>query len=156
MRNKITLLAGIVAALLVGAVAAYAIQPGTSGTEKRFQQQGLRSGVLIQKNNTATASSGAATLNAAGSGVITSEDLTTAAGSNYTLTLTNSMIASGDIVLASVRNGGSTQGEPMIETVTPADGSVVIIVRNNAGSDALNGSIKISFLVVKQSANGSD
>lgn len=145
-----------IASLLAMVGAAYAVQPGTTGTEKRFQEQGLRSGVLLQKNNTATASSGAATLNAAGSGIVTSESISTAAGSNYTLTLTNNMIEAGDVVLASVRLGSSTNGEPMVESVTPAAGSVVIIVRNNHGSAAFNGTIKIGFLVVKQNANGSD
>lgn len=154
MRNLIR--AGAVIAALVAAVAAHAIQPGTTGTEKRFQQQGLRSGVLIQKNGTASATAGAATLNAAGSGVITSESLTTAAGSNYTLTITNNMVAAADVVLASVQLGTSTQGEPLVESITPAAGSVVILVRNNHGSDAFNGTIKVSFLVVKQSTNGSD
>lgn len=145
------------AATLVICAAAYAIQPGTTGTNKQNQTSGLRSGVLIQKNNTATATSGAATLNAAGSGVITSEALSTAAGADYTLTLTNNMIAAADIVLASVQYGTSTTGSPWIGRITPAAGSVVIFVRNGVSTDAvLNGTIKISFLVVKQSANGND
>ncbi len=105
------LLLGTVVALALGA-AAYAIQPGTDGTEKRFQNQGLRSAVLIQENLTATASSNAATLNAAGSGIITTESLTTAAGSDYTLTLTNNMVAAADIVFATVQLGTSTVGNP--------------------------------------------
>lgn len=145
-------------AMLALSAAAYAIQPGTTGTEKRFQQQGLRSGVLIQANNTATATAGAATLNAAGSGVITSEALTTIAGSDYTLTLTNNMIAATDIVLATAALGTSTVGVLGVKTITPAAGSVVIIVRNETGNNqnTLNGTIKIGFTVIKQSANGSD
>lgn len=149
------LLIGATAALALAGVA-YAIQPGTTGTEKRFQNQGLRSGVLLQKNNTATASSGAATLNAAGSGVVTSESISTAAGSNYTLTLTNSMVAAADLVFATVQLGSATTGEPLVESITPAAGSVVIIIRNNHGSAAFNGTIKIGFLVVKQNVNDAD
>jgi hypothetical protein len=145
------------AVLSIGlASAAYAVQPGTTGTEKSFQNEGLRSGVLIQKTNTATATAGAATLNAAGSGVVTSEALTTAAAATYTLTLTNDMIAAGDVVLASVKYGTSTTGSPVVTQVTPAAGSVVIIVQNIAASAAVNGTLKISFVVVKQSLNGSD
>lgn len=151
-------LIGIVA--LAGfATAAWAIQPGTTGTEKRFQEQGLRSGVLIQKNNTATAtvagSSGTATLNAAGSGVITTGSVATTADSDWSLTLTNNMIAAADIVLASV-NLGTSVGKPYISEVTPGAGSVVIKVRNASGASTMNGTIQIRFLVVKQSANGSD
>lgn len=146
-----------VVVVLAGCVAAYAIQPGTTGTEKKFQAQGLRSGVLLQKTNTATATAGAATLNAAGSGVVTSEALTTAAQAQYTLTLTNNMIAAGDIVLASVKFGTATTGSPYIERITPGASSVVIIVRNGqSGDTVLNGTIVISFLVIKQNANGLD
>ena len=152
------LLLGTVVALALGA-AAYAIQPGTDGTEKRFQNQGLRSAVLIQENLTATASSNAATLNAAGSGIITTESLTTAAGSDYTLTLTNNMVAAADIVFATVQLGTSTVGNPFVQRVTPAAGSVVIIVRNGTNNDqssTLNGTLKIGFLVIKQSVQGAD
>lgn len=144
-------------ALLAAATVAWAIQPGTTGTQKTYQNMGVRSGVLIQKNNTATATAGAATLNSAGSGIVTSEALVTLAGSDYTLTLTNDMIAAADIVLPTVQYGSATTGSPWIARVTPAAGSVVIVVRNGATTDAvLNGTIKIGFLVIKQSVTGSD
>lgn len=97
---------------------------------------------------TATATAGAATLNKS-AGVITSESLTTAAGAVYTLTITNSTIAAADQVFASVAFGTSTTGEPMIERVTPGAGSVVIRVKNVASAAALNGTIKVSFMVLK-------
>ena len=94
---------------------------------------------------TATAVAGAATLNK-NAGVITSEALTTAAGATYTLTLTDSAIAAADQVMASVSLGTATTGTPTITTVTPAAGSVVIIVQNIHASAALNGTIKIAFV----------
>lgn len=97
---------------------------------------------------TATATAGAATLNKM-SGVITSESLSTAAGSTYTLTLTNSDIAATDMVFASVAMGTSTTGMPAITTVKPGAGSVVIVVQNIASAAALNGTIKIAFAVLK-------
>lgn len=150
-------------ALVAVATAAWAIQPGTTGTEKRFQEQALRSGVLTQVNKTATATAasataGAATLNSAGSGVITTNALTTIAGSDYLLTLTNNMIAAADIVLAAADLGTATQGVLSVKTITPAAGSVTIVVRNLSGNNQnpLNGTINIRFLVIKQSALGSD
>jgi hypothetical protein len=145
-------------ALALIATAAYAIQPGTTGTNKASQQQGFRTGVLIQKNNTATATAGAATLNAAGSGIITTEALATAAGSPYTLTLTNNMVAAADLVFANVQYGTSTVGQPYIKTITPGAGSVVIVVGNSTetSSSVFNGTLKIGFFVLKQSANGAD
>lgn len=99
----------------------------------------------------ATATTGAATLSKQ-AGVITSEALTTAAGAAYTLTLTNTQVAATSIVLASVQKGTATEGTPVVETITPAAGSVVIVIRNNHATQALNGTIKISFVVFNGAA----
>jgi hypothetical protein len=97
----------------------------------------------------ATATTGAATLEAI-AGKVTTESLTTAQNAAYTLTLTNPSIAAADIVLVSVANGTNTQGTPALVRVTPAAGSVVIIVRNShASAEAFNGTLVISFFVVK-------
>lgn len=95
----------------------------------------------------APATGGAATL-AEPSGTITSEALTTAAASAYTLTITNTTATASSMVFASVCNGTNTQGQLVIETVTPGSSSIVIVVRNRHASEALNGTIKISFLVL--------
>ena len=97
---------------------------------------------------TVAATAGAATLNKM-SGVVTTEALTTVAGAVYTLTLTNSDIAATDIVLAVVALGTATTGMPTITTITPGAGSVVIKVQNIHASAALNGTLVISFLVLK-------
>lgn len=97
---------------------------------------------------TATASGGAATLNKS-AGKITSESLTTAAGASYVLTLTNSAIAAADQVFASVANGTNAQGIPVVSRVTPGSNSVTIAVTNLHASQALNGTIVISFAVLK-------
>src|SRR5271157_309345 len=97
---------------------------------------------------TATASSGAATLNKM-AGVITSESLTTAAGADYTLTLTNSDIAATDQVFASVALGSAATGTPAVATVAPGTTSVVIVIQNIHATAAFTGTLLISFLVVK-------
>lgn len=97
---------------------------------------------------TAIAVAGAATLNKS-SGKITSEDLTTAAAAGYTLTLTNSTIAATDNVFVSVANGTNTTGTTSVVKVTPGAGSVVIIIKNDHSADAFNGTIVISFAVIK-------
>ena len=119
---------------------------GTTGTFS-----GLLTGSSLTVDTgtkTATATGGAATLSK-NSGVITSEALTTAAGATYTLTLTNTTIAATDQVFASVMYGTATAGMPVVTRVTPGSGSVVIIVQNIHASAALDGTIKISFLVVQ-------
>lgn len=93
----------------------------------------------------ATASSGAATLNKQ-TGTITSEALTTAAAGDYTLTLTNSLISATSVILCSLDNGTNTTTPIYVRLVTPGSGSATIIVRN-AGAGALNGTIKIRFAV---------
>ena len=103
---------------------------------------------LDSGTKTATAASGAATLNKM-AGVVTSEALTTAAGATYTLTLTNSSVAAADQVFASVNLGAGTGGMPTVCQVTPAAGSVVIVVQNVHASAAFNAAIKIIFMVVK-------
>jgi len=94
---------------------------------------------------TATATAGAATLNK-NAGVVTSEALVTAAGATYTLTIANSAVTAADQVMASVAYGTSTTGSPAIMRVTPAAGSLVIVVQNIHASAALNGTIKIAFV----------
>lgn len=97
---------------------------------------------------TATATAGAATLNK-NSGVITTEALVTAAGATYTLTITDSSIATTDLPLASVWLGTATTGTPTIATVKPNAGSLVIVVQNISAAAALNGTLKIAFAVLK-------
>lgn len=99
---------------------------------------------------TATATAGAATLSKA-AGVITTEALTTAGLAAYTLTLTNTDIAAADQVFASVANGTNTQGTVVVGRVTPGAGSATIVIENVHASQALNGTLKISFFVLKNS-----
>lgn len=97
--------------------------------------------------HTASATAGAATLNTP-MGQITSEALTTIAGASYTLTLTNSVVAATSNVRANAYLKSSTTGGPLLITsITPAAGSVVIVVKNNAPSAVLNGTIVVSFMV---------
>lgn len=103
---------------------------------------------LDSGTKTAAATAGAATLSKS-AGVVTSESLTTAASSSYTLTLTNTAVAATDQVFASVALGTATTGTPVITSVKEAAGSVVIVVKNIDASAALNGTIKIKFAVLK-------
>ena len=109
---------------------------------------GLR-GPLRFAVGTASAVAGAATLNAQ-TGKVTSEALTTAQNVNYTMTITNNQIAAADIVLASIANGTNSQGTPVLLRVTPAAGSVAIVIRNaHDSAQALNGTLVVSFQVIK-------
>ena len=117
--------------------------------DKGFNRGVRVMGKLARKGGTTTAASGAATLNHH-AGVITSEALTTAQNGIYTLTITNSEVEATDIVFASVSNGTNTQGTPMIGRVQPAAGSLVVqVINKHASAQAFNGTVKVSFMVVK-------
>ncbi len=76
---------------------------------------------------------------------VTTASLTTAAAANYTLTVTNVKVSAADIVFASVANGSNTAGTPAIVTVTPAAGSLVIVITNSHSGDAFDGTLVVSF-----------
>lgn len=110
----------------------------------RMSVQGLATEV-----GTGTASSAAVTLNDL-AGLITTESLTTAQNAIYALALTNNKIAAGDLVFASVQDGSNTQGTPMIGQIKPAAGSCTIeVINKHASAEALNGTLKIAFWVIK-------
>ena len=125
-------------------------QPGTTGTERTFQNEAVRMKILeVQMPSTPAATAGAATLNQC-FGQVTSESLTTAAASVYTLTVTNSVVTTTDVAFATVCNGTNTTGTPNIATVTPGAGILTIVVQNIHGSVAFGGTLKIGFMVVKK------
>lgn len=80
--------------------------------------------------------------------VITSESLTTAAGAEYTCTLTNPSIAADSVIFASAGLASSTAGTPGIGGVTVSAGSAVITVTNLHSANAFNGTIQINVLVL--------
>jgi hypothetical protein len=96
-----------------------------------------------------TSGTGTATLSKTSGKITTPTGITTAAGATHVLTLTNTKIAAGDIVLVTVGKGTATTGTPTVADVTPAAGSVVITIQNIHASAALNGSIAVGFLVIK-------
>lgn len=97
--------------------------------------------------STATATAGAATL-ANKCGVITTEALTAPAGSIYTLTLTDTVIAATDIILFSVGNGTNTTGLAIQGQATAAAGSATITFRQ-ANATNFNGTMLIQYFVFK-------
>lgn len=115
---------------------------------KVFNREVASTGYRVINSGEVSATTGAATVNAT-AGTVTSESLTTAQNAIYTLTLTNSAVKAGSIVVASVANGTNTQGTPMIGRVQPANGSVVIqVINKHATAEALNGTVKVNFVVV--------
>lgn len=94
---------------------------------------------------TGTGATSTATLNNR-FGKLTTAALTTAAAGTHTITLTDAQVNAGDIVFASVAYGTATAGAVVVERITPADGSVVIVLKNIHASDAVNGTLVVSFM----------
>jgi hypothetical protein len=113
---------------------------------------GLTASGNIGYPTTANATAGATTLHAE-SGVVTSEALTTAAGSSYTLTLTNQLMAASSRVQVSVSRG--TEADSLsyqVQEVRPAAASCVIVIKNTGSvafgdAGAGGGTIKIAFTI---------
>lgn len=110
-------------------------------------------GIVIGVGGTIDADSGTVTLSSnAGTvskmaGVITTESLTTAAGSAQALTITNTLCAGTSIVLVTRSGGTSAGGTPIIKAV-PGTGSFVITLDNKHASAAFDGTFILSFLLV--------
>lgn len=123
---------------------------GTGGTLGGARKQAVEAGVLALFAGTATATAGAATLNGRSLCIVTTESATTAALADYTLTLTNNMVAAGDVAFASVANGTNTGGDPVIGTTAVTAGQIVQTIRNAHASTAFNGTLVITLMIVKQ------
>lgn len=143
MFNIRHLASAIVGALFLAALIAF---PPVAGAQSVTIPS---TGNLFLGCGTATATAGAATL-ANKCGAVTSESLTTAQNAIYTLTVTNTAVAAADVCFASVGNGTNTQGSPTVTRVSPAAGSLVVLVANlHASAQALNGTIVVSFACFK-------
>lgn len=103
--------------------------------------------INIGDTGTATAASGAATCQHSEC-VVTSESITTAAAATYTLVLTSKLAYAASLALASVWLGSSTTGTPQVVSVTPAAGTITVIVKNIHASAAFNGTIVIGVVIL--------
>jgi len=89
------------------------------------------------------------TINSA-SGVITTVTATTSAGSSESFTVTNSTVSTSSVVLASIGDYSGTYGTngiPLLYVDSISNGSFSIRVYNAGASNALNGTLKIKFIV---------
>lgn len=110
-------------------------------------------GLISVANNTVAATAGpSATVsvtNNARVGVVTFAGYTQAASATLVVTLSNSFIAAGSAILATVTNGGTNAANMFIEridSITTAGQAVITIVNN--GAAALNGNMVLTFWVL--------
>lgn len=81
------------------------------------------------------------------SGTITVGSVATAGLASRTVTLTNSFITANSKVFVSLGDYGGT-GTPIVQKVTPALGSVAIVIYNAHASVALSAAFDLDFFVV--------
>ena len=120
---------------------------GVGGRENSLRNMIVGLEGIASEIGTATATAGAATCNDL-IGKITTESLTTAAGVEYTLTITNSQVAAGDIVFASV-DALTSAGTPGIGGCKVTANTIVITVTNLHTSAAFDNVIQVNYMVVK-------
>ena len=118
----------------------------------KFLSLGSTTGFVVAANTT-NATPGNGTINAL-AGVFQTANLTTANNTIETFLLTNSQIKTNDTVLAFPVGGNLTVGVPVVtSTVVGATGGNVTISLANAGTaGAINGAVKIGFIVLKSVA----
>lgn len=93
-----------------------------------------------------TATSGAVTLSAK-FGRITTGALSTLANTTYALTITNTMVSTGDLIFVNLQNGSNSSAfQPYVTTVTSGNGVFTV---NLTTSTALNGSLIFSYMLIK-------
>lgn len=78
-------------------------------------------------------------------GKLTTAALTTAAAASHVITLTNTAVKASDLAFASVTLGTATTGEPVITSIVCGAGTLVITVKNVAASNAVNGTLVVSY-----------
>ena len=86
------------------------------------------------------------TLNAA-AGIVTQFTSTLAANASQAFTVTNSYVDATTIVIASIQDYSGSTGLPSVIVDNVGEGTFQIVLQNG-GSAALNGIVKVSFIVV--------
>lgn len=100
--------------------------------------------ILAKANGTEASNLVTASGNA---GVITTSSLSTAGGSSYAITWTNTLITSTSVILLSIMGGTNTTQNIKI-TATAGSGTSTLTIYNLTAATALNGTIFIGYTVL--------
>jgi hypothetical protein len=111
-------------------------------------------GVLVTQGQTAVTQASSITTGvtcSAYSGVITTVSQTVAAGAEAEFTVTNTLVAATDVVVACIKTHTSA-GSFIVATSAVADGSFKLHLTNLHASTAGNNVLVINFIVLKAAA----
>ncbi len=108
-------------------------------------------GLFNADTGTATATgsgtSGSATVNKM-AGRVTTTSMTTNPVNSYALTISNSTVATGDLIFATI-DALSTSGIPILLRAASGSGTIAISIFNADTVSSFNGPVVVSFLVIK-------
>jgi hypothetical protein len=81
-------------------------------------------------------------------GIITTVSATTAADSATQFTVNHPDVNANSVVFANIMNYAGSAGLPSLYIDNPSTGSFVVTIQNHHASAALNGALKISYLIL--------
>jgi hypothetical protein len=132
-----------------------------NGTSGQIKDSNILSSNIVRKDSTNTMAAGSSivlakvngteasnAVTASGvAGVITTSSLTTAGGSSYAITWTNTFISATSVVHLSI-SGGTNTTQNVTFTCAPGAGTATLTIYNNTAATSLNGTILISYTVL--------
>lgn len=135
-----------------GASASFVMTQGTQTiTGAKTFATGIAFGVgataIDLDSGTGTCSSNAVTISKQG-GVVTTESLNTAGGASQAITITNTLVAAGDLAMVQLAGGTNTTKNITLSAVTTSN-TITVTIYNNTAATALNGTIIFNFVTFK-------
>lgn len=97
-------------------------------------------------SSTGSGTSSSVTMNAVAGKVVT-PSMTSLAGAVHIITITNSFVASGDLVLTSMESNSA--GTPILQQTVVGSGTITITIYNAHATVAFNSTARVTFLVIK-------
>lgn len=104
--------------------------------------------ILAKSNVTQLTSITTGVLTTTGAGVITTVSSTLSADSATSFVVSNPSVTSSSVVMLTTNNYSGNQGLPSVRVQSVSAGQFTIVLSNNHSSAALNGIVKIGYLVL--------
>lgn len=103
---------------------------------------------ILKSNVTQLTNLSTAVATSASTGVITTVSATTAANSSSSFVVNNPRAISSSTVILTINNYAGTQGRPVVRANGVTDGQFTVVLTNVDDTNALNGVVKIAYLIV--------
>lgn len=104
--------------------------------------------VLAKSNVTQATNISTAVATTAATGVITTVSASTAAGAVSSFNVTNPHVSESSTVFLTINNYAGSQGRPVVRANAVANGQFAIVLGNTDATNALNGVVKVAYLIL--------